>query len=169
MSNIIFNSAKIRCVLKVIKSSSSGLDNLHSFALQNLYDELAIPFSPIFTKFHQLSALPLNWLTSLVCQICKGSDHHTSSDIYRQISPTSLVCKTMEIKIKDCMLEHLMSQSLLSPYQHGFLLEQYTISALASTYFNWIICYAEFKHTHCIYVDLSKAFDSVCHRKLIPK
>ena len=75
----------------------------------------------------------------------------------------------METIIKDCILERLMSQSLITPYQHGFLPKLSTISILVSTYFNWISSYAESKHTHCIYFDLSKAFDSVHHRKLIHK
>ena len=63
-----------------------------------------------------------------------------------------------------------MSQSLITPYQCGFLPKRSNISALISTYLNWISSYAEFnKHTYCIYFDFSKAFDSVCHRKLIHK
>ena len=131
---------------------------------------MAIPLSIIFTKSYQLSALPSSWLTSLVCPIYKGSGPRTSADNYRPVSLTSLVCKTMETIIKDCMLEHLMFQSLITPYQHDFYLnDQPYISALVSTYFNWISSYAESKHTHCIYFDLSKAFDSVCYRKLIHK
>ena len=132
-------------------------------------DELAIPLSIIFTKSYQLSALPSSWLTSLVCPLYNGSGPRTSADNYRPVSLTSLACKTMETIIKDYMLEHLMSQSLITSYQHGFLPKQSTISALVSTYFNWISSYAESKHTHCIYFDLSKAFDSVCHRNLIHK
>ena len=67
------------------------------------------------------------------------------------------------------MLEHLISQSLITPYQHGFLPKRSTISALKSAYFNWISSYAESKHTYSIYFHLSKAFNLVCHRKLIHK
>jgi hypothetical protein len=169
MPDVVFDSTKIRNILKTIKSSSSGPDNLHSTALKNLCDELAPPLSLIFTKSYQLSVLPSSWLTSLVSPIYKGSGSRTSADNYRPVSLTSLVCKTMETIIKDCMLTHLMSQSLITPYQHGFLPKRSTLSALVSTYFNWISSYAESKHTHCIYFDLSKAFDSVCHRKLIHK
>ena len=150
MPNIIFDPLKIKHVLKAIKSSSPGPDNLHPFAVKNLSDELVIPFSIIFTKSYQLSALPSSWLTSLVCPIYKGSGPRTSADNYRPVSLISLVCKTMETIMKNCMLEHLMSQSLITPYQHGFLPKQSTISALVSTYFNWISSYAESKHTHCI-------------------
>ena len=111
MPNIIFDPSKIKHVLKAIKSSSPGPDNLHPFALKNLSDELAIPLSIIFTKSYQLSALPSSWLTSLVCPIYKGFGPRTSADNYRPVSLTSLVCKTMETIIKDSMLEHLMSQS----------------------------------------------------------
>ena len=122
MPNIIFDLSKIKHILTAIKSSSPGPDNLHPFALKNLSDELAIPLSIIFTKSYQLSALPSSWLTSLVCYIYKGSGPLMSTDNYRPISLTSLVCKTMETIIKDCMLEHLMSQSLIIPYQHDFYL-----------------------------------------------
>ena len=169
MPNIIFDPSKIKHVLKAIKLSSPGPDNLHPFALKNSSDELAIPLSIIFTRSYQFSALPSSWLTSLVRPIYKGSGPRTSANNYRPVSLTSLVCKTMETIIKDCMLEHLISHSLITPYQHGFLPKRSTISALVSTYFNWISSYAESKHTHCIYFDLSKAFDSVCHRKLIRK
>ena len=169
MPNIIFDPSKIKHVLKAIKSSSPGLDNLHPFALKNLSNELAISLSIIFTNSYQLSALPSSWLTSLVCPIYKGSGPRTSADSYRPVSLTSLVCKTKKTIIKDCMLKHLISQSLITPYQHGFLPKRLAISALVSTYFNWISSYAESKHTHCIYFDLSKAFDSVYHRKLIHK
>ena len=152
MPNIIFDPLKIKRVLKVIKSSSPGPDNSHPFALKNLSDELAIPLSIIFTKSYQLSAIPSSWLTSLVCPIYKGSGPGMSADNYRPASLTSLVCKTMEIIIKDSMLEHLMSQSLITPYQHGFLPKRSTISALVSTYFNWISSYAEYKQsTHTVF------------------
>ena len=133
-------------------------------------DELAIPLSITFTKSYQLSALPSSWLTSLVYPIYKSSGPRASADNYRPVSQTSLVCKTMETIINDCMLERLMSQSLIIPYQYGFLPKQSTTSALVLTYLNWISSYAESnKHSYCIYFDLSKAFDSVCHRKLIHK
>ena len=167
--NIIFDPSKIKHVLKAIKSPSPGPYNLHPFTIKNLSDELAIPLSIIFTKSYQLSASPSSWLTSLICPIYKGSGSCTFADNYRPVSLTSLACKTMETTIKDYMLEHLMSQSLITLYQHGFLPKRSTIFALVSTYFNCISSCTESKHTHCIYFDLSKVFDLVYHRKLIHK
>ena len=75
----------------------------------------------------------------------------------------------MEIIIKDSLLSHLTSESLISPFQHGFLPGRSTLSALLSTTFDWLIFFRTGSHTHCVFFDLSKTFDSISHRKLLWK
>jgi hypothetical protein len=169
MPPVVFEPSKITNILKSVRSNSPGPDQLHPTVLKNLCVELASPLSIIFTRSYEQSVLPHDWLTSFVCPIYKGTGPRFSAENYRPVSLTSLACKTMETIIKDSILRHLMSQSLLTPYQHGFLPGRSTLSALISTSFDWISSFASSKHTHCIFFDLSKAFDTVCHRKLIHK
>ena len=70
MPNIIFDSSKIKHVLKANKSSSPGPDNLHSFALKNLSDELAIPLSIIFTKSYQEYINNIVYILLILSIIC---------------------------------------------------------------------------------------------------
>ena len=74
----------------------------------------------------------------------------------------------MESIIKNSIL-HLSAASLLSPHHHGFLLKRSTLSALLTTTFDQLDSFRSYRHTHCVFFDLSKAFDSISHRKLLWK
>ena len=49
----------------------------------------------------------------------KGS--RNKSGKYRPVSLTSVICKLLEMLIKDHMVEFLVKYKLLNPSQHGFL------------------------------------------------
>ena len=57
---------------------------------------------------------------------------------HRPVSLTSAVCKTMEPIIKDNLIHHLSTESLLSLFQQIFLLKKSTLSASLSTSFYWL-------------------------------
>ena len=169
MPTVSFDTVKIKSLIRSIKSSSPGPDNIHPILLKNLADELATPLSIIFNKSYNTATLPSDWLISHVHPIYKGSGSRFSPDNYRPVSLTSVVCKLMESIIKDAILQHMLTQHLFTPYQHGFLPKRSTLSALLSTHFDWINSIKSHTHTHCVFFDLSKAFDSICHRKLLYK
>ena len=125
------------------------------------------PLSIIFTNSLPNSSISFH---TFICPICKGSGSRFTPDNYRPISLTSIACKTLESMIKDNMLQHMFSQSLITPFQHAWLLLKWsTVFAIIFIHYDWICSLSSFKNTHCMFFDLSKAFDSIFHRKLIHK
>ena len=65
------------------------------------------------------------------------------------------------------MLSHLLSYNLISSSQFGFLPKRSTCAKILDCLYNWYKNYSQNKTTHVVYTDISKAFDSVSHIKLI--
>ena len=88
---------------------------------------------------------------------------------YRPISLTSVVVRVMERVIKQKMLRHLKINRLIHPTQHGFLPKKSTSTNLIS-YLDYITKKLdEGQPVDVLYLDFSKAFDKVPHRRLIQK
>ena len=109
------------------------------------------------------------WKSSHICPIYKGSGSRFLPENYRPVSLTSVVYKAMESIIKDDLIYHQSTEYLLSPFQHGFLPKRATLSASLSTSFDWLTSIKNHCHTHCVFFDLNKAFDSISHMKLLIK
>ena len=88
---------------------------------------------------------------------------------YRPISLTSICCKIMESIIKDHLMSYLLFNNLISKAQHGFLAKKSTLTNLMNCMNDWTNFYNNNKSVDVIFLDLAKAIDSVCHRKLIQK
>ena len=72
----------------------------------------------------------------------------------------------MESIIHESMSSYLLSNNLISDSQHGFLKQRSTLSNLLHSVRHWLSSLNSGKSTDVIYVDFSKAFDSVAHSKL---
>jgi len=88
---------------------------------------------------------------------------------YRPISLTSTLSKVMESVIKDHMLSHLNKYNLLNKNQHGFLPGHSTSSQLLECLYQWSRSLDMGQCVDVLYLDFSKAFDSVSHSKLLYK
>ena len=75
----------------------------------------------------------------------------------------------MESFIKDALMEHLNSNKLLSPYQHGFISGRSTVTQLLSFLDTCIQSIINGKEVDVIYLDFMKAFDTVPHKRLVNK
>jgi len=97
------------------------------------------------------------------------SGAHDSLDNYRPISVLPAVSKILERCVYDQLMEHLENHKLLTTCQFGFRKNRSTEHA--SVYFTDQIRKAMDSGllTGAIYVDLSKAFDSISHSTLIDK
>ena len=109
-----------------------------------------------------------DWLDENVISIYKKG-HHSKPGNYQPISLTSQVCKVMEFFILDPISEHLKQQKLILDSQHGFRLKRSCLSNLLM-FLEEVTSYIDKGYpVDVIYLDFSKVFDMVPHRRLISK
>ncbi len=97
----------------------------------------------------------------------KGSKNDVAN--YRPICLTSVVCKTLERIVKANILQYLETASLFSDAQHGFMPRRSNFTNLIITEELITGMTDQGEPVDLVYLDFSKAFDSVCHRLLIKK
>lgn len=97
----------------------------------------------------------------------KGNKHSPSN--YRPVSLTSLVVKCLERLVYERLSEILDVNNKLSSCQHGFHRGHLCQTQLLATPHEWAKSLNKGVSTHVIYLDFSKAFDSVPHQRLLMK
>ena len=88
---------------------------------------------------------------------------------YCLISLTSLVCKTMESLLWDKIVDHLQKNNLINPSQHGFMKQNSCLTNLLE-FLEVITSLLDEGHSmDVIFLDFSKAFDTVPKNRLFEK
>ena len=154
--------------MKLKTSKSLGPDGLHPKVLRELHKEVSPPIAEIMRKSLREERLPQEWKSANVSPIFKKGSKSKCTN-YRPVSLTSIICKTMESFIRDKILEHMQENHLLSPCQHGFVPGRSCSTQLIKCLDVWTKILDEGSNLDAIYLDFSKAFDSVPHRRLIVK
>ena len=116
-------------------------------------------------KWKSYLHIPSEWRLANVTPIYKKGNRNLCSN-YRPISLTSTCCKIAERVVKNCILSFLDQHKLISSTQHGFLPSRSCLSSL--------LCFLETVTRNidqridisAIYIDFTKAFDSVPHGRL---
>jgi hypothetical protein len=75
----------------------------------------------------------------------------------------------MEAIIKDQLMSYLRSKGLISKQQHAFVVKHSTVTNLLECTHDWAVAIHGRQPVDAIYIDFSRAFDSVVHSKLIFK
>ena len=161
--DLIFNK------LKGLKpNKSAGVDALPSKLLKEVASNIARPLYLIFSNTLQTGELPEDWRKSNITPIFKSGTKSEAKN-YRPISLTSHVCKVLESIIKDQVVDYLTKCNLINLSQHGFLRNRSCATNLL-TYVNTVGKWLdEGSAVDTVYLDFSKAFDSVPHNRLLIK
>lgn len=143
-----------------------GPDGLPNILLRSCTYSLSIPICKIFNRSLTIGFFPSQWKNSFVTPIYKSGDKNLVTN-YRPITKQSALPK---------LLEKLMIPSLtftfnniLDNNQHGFRKGRSVETNLLCFYNTLINTMESGKQTDVIYMDFSKAFDSVNHSILIAK
>lgn len=102
---------------------------------------------------------------ALVFPIYKGGNKLDISN-YRPISLLYVFSKIFERAIKIRLLKYIEENTILPSSQFSFRENIETVNALAQLSRN-IYTSMEKKKTLCIFMDISKAFDSISHKRLL--
>ena len=169
MRSITFTIPGIRKLLENLKPhKAAGPDALPPRLLRDLAPQLASPICILFQQFYDTGIIPQAWRDAIVSPVHKKGSKHDPSN-YRPVSLTSIICKLQEHIIVSSMLTHLEDHGILNPDQHGFRKRLSTETQLIQAVHDWASTIDAKGQTDVLFLDFSKAFDTVPHRRLLMK
>lgn len=142
--------------------------DFHSFVVKSCADAFSEVLSVIFTSSYSSCKIPDAWRLAQISPIFKKGSRSEPGNC-RTISLTSIPCKLLERMVRDVMMDHLYSNNVIVPEQHGFVLRKSVVTNLLETVDRISDGIDKGFHVLVVFLDLAKAFDRVCHASLRAK
>ncbi|GAB0203076.1 mitochondrial enolase superfamily member 1 [Grus japonensis] len=137
---------------------------MHPQVLRDLADVIAKPLSIIFERSWRSGESPENWRKAIVTPVFKKGRKEDPRN-FRPVSLTSIPGKVMEQLILGIISKHVEEKNVIGSDQHGFTKGKSCLTNLIAFY-DWV---DEGRAVNVVYLDVSKAFDTVSYNILISK
>ena len=148
---------------------SSGPDDLKADFLYKIRSHLVKPLQMIFNASLRSSDVPSDWKNAVVVPCYKRNNKPNCPASYRPISLTNICCKILEFIILKYLKAYFLESCINFNCQHGFIAKRSTLTNLLETLNDITSFCNDGFPVDLIYLDVSKAFDSVSHEKIIFK
>ena len=167
ISDLTFNESTVLAALKALEvGKATGPDEIPAKLLRETASVIAPSLCKIFNKSPQLGSLPSDWkLANGGPAHKKGAKDHVEN--YRPISLIPIVSKVFERCVLNRIIDHLYH--VILPKQHGFSTGRSCVTKLLEAFDHTGPLLDSGIQVNTIYLDMSKAFDKVSHRRLIHK
>ncbi len=156
-----------KALMQTDTSKAPGPDDVPCWILRDLAGLISGPISCIFNSSIRQGYTPLSWKRANVVPIPKSNQPKSIESDLRPISLTSVLSKHLESFIGNWILDSIKDK--LDVSQYGGLKGLSTTHALVDMLQHW----HNIIHTHnsarILFIDFSKAFDSVNHCTLLNK
>lgn len=163
------NETEVRKVIKELKlKKSPGLDNIRTEVLKKVETEIATPITYLINRCFETECIPKLLKVGLIKPLYKSGDKLEIIN-YRPISLISNIAKIIEKILKCRILKFLNRHNIISDHQYGFREGKSTEDAIHKLTSEIYRALDSKTPALCIFVDLSKAFDTVSHQKLLEK
>jgi hypothetical protein len=169
LESLLFTPEEVHDVLVSLPlGKASGPDMVNNRLLKELSKELSTPLCKLFNFSIDSATVPASWKLAHVSPIFKSGDPSLVSN-YRPISLLSNIDKVFERLIFKHLYNHFHDNSILTPFQSGFIPGDSTVNQLTFLYNSFCKALDQGKEVRVIFCDISKAFDRVWHNGLISK
>jgi hypothetical protein len=145
-----------------------GPDGIPNIFLKTFAAQLAPIVNVIFRYSLNTGTVPNDWKMAIITPVHK-SGPVTDPLNYRPIALTCVLSKLLEHIIATHLRHHLDNQSFFADEQHGFRSKRSCESQLIATTHSILEQVDKGNTVDAIILDFSKAFDTVCHQKLLLK
>lgn len=158
----------LNIIMSLNNTKSTGEDEIPVKLLKLIAPEVAGPLSYLINLTISSGTFPESLKTSYVKVVHKKGNKNELGN-YRPISLLSNISKIFEKIIYNRLVNFLEKHSLLTDTQNGFRKKKSTIRAAYQAMCKIIESINKRRITVAVSLDLSKAFDSVDHNKLLNK
>ena len=154
---------------KQIKPKKScGHDGINGWLIKKIGDSLSLPLSIAINKSIESGNVPESQKLAKVIPIYKSKDTQQFGN-YRPISLLPVLSKILEKAIYKRLYNFLTQENILFTSQYGFRQGHSTIQATTELLYNILHGFEENKYSLALFLDLSKAFDTIDHSVMLEK
>jgi hypothetical protein len=157
---------KICSTLK--NSNSSGDDDISNNLLKQIIPSICDVLSHIFNLSLTTGVVPSLLKQANITPVFKAGDRHDVTN-YRPISILTSISKILEKVAYTRIFNLINKHNILTPHQFGFRPKRSTFMAINDLYCKIANNLDNKLHTAGIFLDLSKAFDTINHNILLNK
>ena len=155
-------------IINQLKLSAAGHDDISSSLIKCVSSSILGPLTHIFNLSFQTGCVPKDLKIAKVIPFYKSGDQKLFNN-YRPISILPCFSKILEKLVYKRMLFHLKKHSIFYKHQYGFQEHHSTDMALLQLVEKIYSAMNNNEYALGIFLDLSKAFDSVDHTILLSK
>lgn len=161
--------SEVQKILRLLNSSKAGgPDHIRPIELKIAASSVAPSVTELINESLATGQLPDDFKTADLIPIFKpGKSDTTIPANYRGISLTCTLSKVLERVVHDQLLQFLNDVEALSDMQFGFRKGRSCSDLLTCIVDDWHHAQDAKRHTAVVFIDLSKAFDNVCHESLL--
>ena len=164
----IENEMVLELLTTLDERKAAGPDGISARVLKMVAPAVSSSLTTLFNNSLKSGQFPTEWKQANVTPVPKSGDSHLISN-YRPISVIPVIAKVFETLIHRQMYEYLQTHKLLNPAQSGFRPNYSTQDVLLRSVDDWKKALDRGEVVGSLFIDLSKAFDSIDHPLLLSK
>jgi len=145
-----------------------GPDGMHPRVLKELADVIAEPLFIISDRSWRTREVHEDWRKANVTPICRKGKKEDPGN-YRPVSLTSIPGKVMEQLVLDVIIKQVEEKKVIRSSQHGFTKGKSCLTNLIAFYAGITGWVDGGRAVDVVYLDFSKAFNTVSHNILLGK